>query len=76
MVAYTKVAKSEAIRPRDGICLTNRYWIVTPKDEIMYYMEAPQCNNMEALSIGVRDRFHPDCTVEFLEVVFTGRFKY
>ena len=73
-IKYRKVSIEEAIKPKSGICLVDRWWTVTPEREILFYREhAPQCNADENIAKEIRDRIYPEGTVEFLEVVFTGR---
>lgn len=74
MLFYKKVSIEDAIKPKNGRAITNRWWTITPEREILFYRNfAPQCNANEDIAKSMRDKLHPDCTVEFLELVFTGK---
>ena len=75
---YKKVKISDASTPINGICMiyTNRYWIVTPDDEILFYRPSknssgsPQCNDNGEIASSLRDKLYPGFHVVQLPVVF------
>lgn len=75
-IQYRKVLVEEAIKPRSGICLVDRWWTVTPENELLFYYDAPQCNANEAIAKQVQNRLYPEGSIQFLEVVYTGSFKW
>lgn len=80
MVKIMWVDKSEYTRPKDGECFIDRYWVVNDKEQIAFTEyegkpESPQCNHNEILVSSIRDSLYPDCKVEFIPVVYTGRIR-
>lgn len=50
--------------------MKNKYWIVTPEDEILCYRGYSwQCNDNEVITNGFL-KMYPNCRVEFIENIF------
>lgn len=72
------VLLSEAIRPKNGICMVriDHYWIYSrEKDAIAFYRigrgkSVPQCNSNEEITRGIRDRLYPEAEVLKVGIIF------
>lgn len=68
------------VEPIDGLnfCYKDRFWIVTPEEEILFYnprkrkysYSMPQCNAAEAIAIRIRDKMFPDFEVRHIPLIF------
>lgn len=73
MEQYIKVKVDDITSPlgKDVIqVLEDRYWIITPDDEVLLYQGySPQCNRNKAIVERMMHR-HRGCTVRHLPVAF------
>lgn len=69
---WRKVPLEKLKTPRGGaICYTDTWWIVTPDNCVLFFRGfSPQCNSNEAVAKYLRERLHPTCTVEKIEVAY------
>ena len=70
----------EAIKPRDGEVMTNRWWVAKDGSLLFYKMPqgdylAPQCNSDEAISRSLQEKMYPDHDVVMMNIVFLGHRK-
>lgn len=67
-----------AARPAEGHCYVNRWWAVDPDRGVSFYWDrgmdepAPQCNQSEDVAKQLTRRLQPNCTAEFIPVVFAA----
>lgn len=71
------VPLSEATKPKDGECLTNRWWVYKPDEGILFVKVAkvnysPQCNSNKIITEGIRDKLYPGHDIRYVEVVYLG----
>lgn len=71
------VPVEQAVTPRDGEVITNRWWIYDPHLGIAFaefppHYWAPQCNRDKTIANSIRKGLTPELGLRFLEVVFLG----
>ena len=69
---HTFIPITDATTPKDGRCMVNRWWTVTPDDEIILWRGfSPQCNHDEAITRDLTSQmWTDDYDVKFLPVVY------
>jgi hypothetical protein len=68
-----KVKIADVEKPKSGLldCYMDRWWVVTPDDEILFYQKcSPQCNADEGIAKNIRDKIFPGLEVRQIPVVF------
>lgn len=71
-----KIKISKMTHPLDGIqcCHKNDWWVVTPDDEVMFYVpggaNAPQCNARKEVAEMIKRKLYPDCEVRQIPLIF------
>jgi hypothetical protein len=73
---HTFIPITDATTPKDGRCMTDRWWVVTleelgvPSCIILWRGFSPQCNHNEVIARSLTEQMWPDCDVKFLPVVY------
>ena len=68
---WTKMSLEKLKTPRNGtICYLNSWWCITLDRCVLFYRGSPQCNSNEACAESIRQRIHPDCTIEKVDVTY------
>lgn len=72
------VPLEQAVTPRDGEVLANRFWIYSPVEGILFVefpsgYWSPQCNSRKEIAEHIRQELNPDLAIRFIEAVFLGR---
>lgn len=69
-----KIPLSKVLEIEDGAvvqCFRDRYWTVTANREILLYQgHSPQCNSNKEIATNINNKLYPDCTVEFIHMLF------
>ena len=68
----TRVKVSDATTPKGGLTMVyiDRFWVVTPEDEILLYRTSPQCNSDRVLAERLLVKLYPGCEVRQIPAVF------
>lgn len=66
------VPVDKAVVPRDGECVTDRWWIVADEHLILWRGFAAQCNRQQAIAESIRAKMYPDAEVRHFDAVFLG----
>jgi hypothetical protein len=78
MYRYYTLSESEAVIPRDGQCLVNRYWLVND-DGLLFYSCGelmPQSNKNEDIAnmmLNQKTTERGDCKIKLIPIVYIGR---
>lgn len=64
-----KIPIEEAIKPKNGECLVNRYWSVQDGC-ILFYNNSPQCNADQAVARVITDKLYPQAEVILIPEVY------
>lgn len=76
---FFHIAKDLAATPREGECITNRWWAVHPEKGLAFYFlrgrggsesPSPQCNQDERVVRHNSERINPGHIIEFVPLVF------
>ena len=73
---HTFIPVAEAVTPRDGEVLCNRWWVVTPNAEIILWRgHSPQCNSDVRAAETILKKVWPDYEIVHLPAVYLGVIK-
>lgn len=77
---FIYIPLNTATRPVNGHCTVDHWWAVHPTKGVAYYYRpfgyghsdspAPQCNRDESITRYLAERYHPNCEVKLIPVVF------
>ena len=75
--------KDEAVKPREGHCYVDRWWIVHPEKGLAFYLSphatkddrftSPQCNSNKAVTEVLHKKMYSDHEIKFFTAVYVGR---
>lgn len=67
-----KIPVKWATTPRDGECIVERHWVVTPNNELLLWNgTSPQCNKEFIVANDIKELYSP-CTTRFIPIVYLG----
>jgi hypothetical protein len=79
MYRFYTLNENEAVTPKDGQCVVNRYWLVNESGLMLYYAGEliPQNNKDENIANYINSQSNAlsrgECKVKLIPVVYLGR---
>lgn len=75
---WKKVSIEDLVKPKEGYrVLMDRWWVVTPNDEVMFHMGTfPQCNHNKEIVEKLKEKMYAGCYVQHFPIAYAPPFKY